>query len=148
MIMDRIEKVNKKLDIVDNYYEHDRRTNRWSDLVQPIPLNKGLTFRNVPAMQAADFLAWEIRRNHLDDDVWWSIEDRPKTGGEAFDHYMDWARIFKRKGRESFYLLMGDGETYGSVILFWRMSLGAGNGLRPFRPCDLVKRQLQISCIF
>jgi hypothetical protein len=59
----------------------------------PIPLNKSLTFRDVRALQAADFAAWEIRKHHLNQNEWWELENRPTEADEALVHMMQWSEM-------------------------------------------------------
>jgi hypothetical protein len=42
-------------------------------------------------MQAADFLAWELRKHHIEQNEWWEKDDRPATWLERFAHYQNWS---------------------------------------------------------
>jgi hypothetical protein len=54
-------------------------------------LPKDLTSKDIPALQAADFWAWENRKNHLHMDEWWSLKDRPQAwGDERWEHMSRW----------------------------------------------------------
>jgi hypothetical protein len=93
LIFDHIEKVTSKLAKAreyaksDNYYGPDGIF----DKLAARGLPKSLTFREVPALQAADFWAWEYRKNHLRMDEWWSLEDRPQQhGDEQWEHLKEW----------------------------------------------------------
>lgn len=61
------------------------------DNVAALGLPKGDSYRNISAIQAADFWIWEYRKNHLMLDEWWSLEDRPKDwGDEQWEHMERW----------------------------------------------------------
>lgn len=91
-IFDRVEQVSSKLEKAQVYARSDTYYPGVTDLVQPIPLNKALTFRNVRPLQAADFAAWEIRKHHLNQNEWWELEERPAKADEALIHLMEWSR--------------------------------------------------------
>jgi hypothetical protein len=91
LFFDRIEKVTSRLDKAQQYAEADGYYVGVTDSIQPIPLQRGFTFREVRPMQAADFLAWELRKHHIDQNEWWEIEDKPMTWDERFKHYQEWS---------------------------------------------------------
>ena len=92
LIFDKIEQVSSKLDKATEYARSDTYYIGVTDKIQPIPLNKGITFRNVPALQAADFSAWEIRKHHLNQNEWWELPDRPADPNEALFDLMEWSQ--------------------------------------------------------
>src|SRR5262249_45367653 len=91
-VFDHIERVSSKLKRADIYAKSDTYYAGVTDRIQPIPLNKRLTFRDVPAIQAADFAAWEIRKHHLNQNEWWELPDRPKRPDEGLPHLMEWSQ--------------------------------------------------------
>jgi hypothetical protein len=90
-VFDRIEQISSKLERAEIYAKSDNYYPGVCDLIQPIPLNKSLTFRNVRPLQAADFSAWEIRKHHVNQNEWWESEDRPTDPNEALIHLMEWS---------------------------------------------------------
>lgn len=91
-IFDRVEQVSSKLAKAQVYAESDTYYQGVTDLIQPIPLNRALTWRNVRPLQAADFAAWEIRKHHLNQNEWWELKDRPTKVDEAILHMMEWSQ--------------------------------------------------------
>jgi len=61
-------------------------------------LPKPLTSRDVPALQAADFIAWKVRKAHFRMKEW-QLSERPLGDRWAqWQHYMDWAKETTREG--------------------------------------------------
>ncbi|MGP0095285.1 MAG: hypothetical protein ACLPKB_35830 [Xanthobacteraceae bacterium] len=92
LFFDRIEKVKSRLDKAVKYAEADEYYTGVAGFIQPIPIQKNLTFRNIRPLQAADFLAWEARKHHVQQNEWWEMEDRPETWDARFQHYQEWSR--------------------------------------------------------
>jgi hypothetical protein len=97
VVFDHIEKVKSKLAKAqeyadsDSYYGPDGVFSK----IATVGLPEEITFREIPALQAADFWAWEYRKNHLRLSEWWSLDERPKIwGDERWDHMDKW---FKEK---------------------------------------------------
>jgi hypothetical protein len=96
-VFDRVEKVDDKLQKARAYGEWLRLC----DLITSVPLAKGLTSRDVPAMQAADFIAWEFRKALFKMKPWQELSGRPLGDREAqWLHYMEWTR--ETTGRDPF----------------------------------------------
>lgn len=64
VIFDRVEKIHSKLGDAQKYVDSWSVSREQCKKVVPIPLPKTNTWRNVPALQAADFLVGELRRHH------------------------------------------------------------------------------------
>lgn len=95
LIFDHLEEVSSKLATARKYAESD---DHWRDELGSVvvtPLTKKLTWRDIPALQAADFIAWEFRKHHertaggldlvqevLDSDVAWERQQE-----WIFDHF-------------------------------------------------------------
>jgi hypothetical protein len=61
------------------------------DTLVTTPLPKALTWRDVPALQAADFFAWEFRKNHENVSEWFDFIDKPDDWDERWDHFEQWS---------------------------------------------------------
>jgi hypothetical protein len=59
-------------------------------------------------LQAADFAAWEARKNHLNQNEWWELKDRPQDPDDGWAHMMKWSQ-----------------EKYGTLIPRARKSMEA-----------------------
>jgi hypothetical protein len=93
LVFDHVEKVTSKLALARDYAESDHYhgSDGVFDLLVTTPLPKDITFRQLPALQAADFWAWEYRKNHLNLDEWWSLAERPQSwGDEQWEHMNQW----------------------------------------------------------
>jgi hypothetical protein len=115
MICDHAEQISSKLEKASRYGKSDTYYLGATDLIQPIPLNKALTFREVRPMQAADFAAWEIRKFHLNQNEWWELEDRPRSRPEVFEHVVEWSEQKQIRPRKSLEALLENAEIPGIV---------------------------------
>jgi hypothetical protein len=76
------------------------------------PLQKGLTFRNVRAMQAADFLAWETRKSvHVKDDYFRNLKP-DRTQDEWYFDLLLWSIRRQARGEVTVHK---PGSTIGEV---------------------------------
>jgi hypothetical protein len=115
LIFDRAEQISSKLEKASIYCESDTYYAGVTDLIQPIPLNKGLTFRQVRPIQAADFAAWEIRKHHLNQNDWWELEGRPTSPHEVFQHVVEWSESRQLQPRKSLEALLENSSIPGVV---------------------------------
>jgi hypothetical protein len=88
---DHVEKVASKLARASEYAEADMHYSRVHEMVLPVPLPSNLTFKDVIPLQAADFLIWEIQKNHLRLEEWFLIPDKPTDPDERDAHMDQWA---------------------------------------------------------
>jgi hypothetical protein len=92
MIFDSIEQVHSRLKKAEDYAQSDASHPEAADYVQLMPLPRKATWRNVKALQAADFLVWEIRKHHTQQKEWWELPDRPSDWQDRFEHYQEWSK--------------------------------------------------------
>ena len=92
-VFDRIEKVESKLAMARSYADSDRHAYPGlCDTIATSWLPKPLTSREVPALQAADLIAWEVRKANFGMRDW-QISERPiGDRSEQFKHYMAYTR--------------------------------------------------------
>jgi len=92
LVFDHVEKVESKLARAREYADSDiyYGPDGIFDKVVITGLPKHLTFREIPALQAADFWVWEYRKNHLKLDEWWSLDDRPEDLDAQWEHMLQW----------------------------------------------------------
>jgi hypothetical protein len=92
---DRTNGVLRKLDLAEQYAESDPDCPGILDTIQLNALGKGETFRKVLPIQAADFLAWELRRDMGDKDEWYGnfeADAKSKDYKNALAHMGRWAK--------------------------------------------------------
>lgn len=93
---DRIEKVDDKLRKARVYADSDPRTYPDASFIEHIAafgVPKGVTSREVPALQAADLVAWEYRKALFGMKEWQLSSDRPDMDRPAqWRHYLQWTR--------------------------------------------------------
>lgn len=58
--LDRTNKLQPKIDKAIEYAKSKKLFGKYNDKINPLPILKGLTFKDVTPIQAADLLAWEI----------------------------------------------------------------------------------------
>jgi hypothetical protein len=91
LIFDNVEKVHSKLGKARDYADAEKIYEPGiCDHTVTVPLSKGLTWREVPALQAADFFAWEFRKNHERVSEWFEIIDKPDDWEARADHLDKW----------------------------------------------------------
>jgi hypothetical protein len=93
-IFDRADKVDSMLAKARGYANCDKHAHPGlCNVITSTPLAADLTARNVPAMQAADFIAWEVRKALFKMKSWQLREDRPLTDRVTqWHHFLDWTR--------------------------------------------------------
>jgi hypothetical protein len=103
-VFDRVEKVDDKLNKARLYAKSDPNfyPNTICDSVASFPIPKGVTFRETPALQAADFICWEFRKAIFHMKEWQLSADRPRFDDrdELWKHYREWHR--KNTGKDPF----------------------------------------------
>ncbi len=71
-------------------------------------------------MQAADFLIWEIRKNHLKIDDWFLESNKPVEQDERSDHFDKWSLerygTIRPKARKSLDALIDTGAPAVGII--------------------------------
>lgn len=101
-IFDHCDKIKSKLIKAEKYGETDVE---WRTAIKNnimcLPLVEKCSFRNVPAIQSADYLAWEFRKDHSRITDWHSVSEKPdglvavseKPDGlvERKAHFAKWA---------------------------------------------------------
>ena len=90
LFFDHLEKVNSKLVTARRYAKSDTYYGTLFDRVAALPLPKAITSRELPALQAADFFAWEFRKNHEQVSEWFDIPDKPIDDDARWDHMERW----------------------------------------------------------
>lgn len=73
IIFDHVEKISSKLATAVTYAESDLFYPGINEWIVPIPLNNKLTFREVLPLQIADFIIWEVQKNHLNIEEWFTL---------------------------------------------------------------------------
>lgn len=120
LIFDRVEKLPSKLAKAHDYADSDKIYEPGvCDAVTTIPLARGLSWREVPALQAADFFAWEFRKNHEKISEWFEIVDKPNDWDSRTEHLDKW--LIEKFGdhtsliRKSAAALLNGNEFYGLI---------------------------------
>jgi hypothetical protein len=115
LFFDHVEKVQSKLCRAKEYADSDRRYAGDFDQVQMIPINKSRTFKEVIELQAADFLAWEWRKSHIDRTKWWEREGKPSDEDERWNDFETWMEKEKPRTRKSILALIERASFTGMI---------------------------------
>jgi len=92
LVFDHTDKVASKLAIARDYADSDNYEGPEAfGKITALPLPKSLTAKEIPAIQAADFFAWEFRKNHENVSEWFDLVDRPDDPDEAWEHMQQWS---------------------------------------------------------
>jgi len=104
VVVDRFERSSMRVEMGLDYARSDRKEDLRVDLFTPVPLQKHESFKEILPLQAADFVAWEMRKA-CEDRKSWNItpEDRSSTNA-LLESYEKWFQehleTFKRPPRE------------------------------------------------
>jgi hypothetical protein len=90
LIFDRVEKVASKLAKAREYADSDKNFKGECDSVVTTGLPNGIPLRDLPAMQAADFVAWEFRKHHERVSGWFDQDSLPIDADIAWNSLEQW----------------------------------------------------------
>ncbi len=94
VVLDRMSGAHQAIDLAEKYGKTDRYYPFMSNFptFTPLARNGATGSRNTPALQAADFLAWEVRKNWELKKTWFEEfdprPDDPKWGNSLFQWYL------------------------------------------------------------
>jgi hypothetical protein len=120
VFFDRVEKAHSKLSKAMEYAESDRYWGDGLKNVSLVPVQEGVTFRDLAPLQPADFFAWELQRNHLNNDEWHALPGRSLDEDKRWRDFQDWSRrkygTEKPVGRKSLLSLMDRAAPVSGII--------------------------------
>ena len=96
-IWDRVEKHEQRISLARSYAANERYYPKCGHGIATVPLAKRLSSKLVPALQIADFAAYELLKSHRDKNDWF-LHEMPKTAPDnwhnscakwSFDRMMD-----------------------------------------------------------
>jgi hypothetical protein len=90
LFFDHLEKAYSKIARAREYAESDRYAGQFERMATA-PLPKTITFRELYALQAADFMTWEFRKHHEKVADWFDLADRPSGHDERWEHMQRWS---------------------------------------------------------
>jgi hypothetical protein len=92
LVFDHVEQVESKLAKARAYADSDKTYEPGiCDATAITGLPKACTWREIPALQAADFFAWEFRKNHENVSEWFDFMDKPDDWDARWDHFEQWS---------------------------------------------------------
>jgi hypothetical protein len=91
VIFDRVEQLPSKLATAWSYAESDGYYPEIAECIVPIPLAKNQTFREVTPLQVADFLIWEVQKNHGKIEEWFLQPGKPHDPEQRSAHMDNWS---------------------------------------------------------
>jgi hypothetical protein len=115
LVFDHVEKVQDKLQHAKKYAESDAHYAGDFDQVQMIPLNKCWSSENILPLQAADFLAWEWRKSHVDRAGWWEQKNKPDDWDERWQDFESWMERESPRTRKSLLALIERAQFTGFI---------------------------------
>jgi hypothetical protein len=96
IVIDKVSKANKRIELARQYAEMDTYADLKSDGILILPLQKDESFKTVLPIQAADFMAWELRKL-AEERKEFDPEDNTRISREAVNEsYRKWALDFER----------------------------------------------------
>jgi hypothetical protein len=97
LLIDAVSKPYKKIDSAKNYISSDSYIDLHSDSLRIMPLEGNDSAKTILPMQAADFMAWELRKASVDRKEW-NVADANRSSKEALKQdYDQWAQVFFNK---------------------------------------------------
>ncbi len=120
LVFDHVEKVDSRLAKARTYAAADKVYEPGiCDATTVTSLPKTITWRDVPALQAADFFAWEYRKNHENVSEWFEFMEKPEDWDDRWAHFEQWSlQKFGSKiptTRKSATALIDGNEFYGII---------------------------------
>jgi hypothetical protein len=106
LIFDHVEKVHSKLAIAKDYADSDQHYAGDFDQILMMPLNKSWTAKEIRPLQAADFLVWEYRKNHVEREGWWAQEGKSDDWDERWAAFEGWMGKENPRTRKSILALL------------------------------------------
>jgi hypothetical protein len=91
-VFDRADKVKSKLETARKYADSDQIFPGLCDYIATVPLQEPLSNRDVPGLQAADFIAWEVRKAHFGMKEWQLSERQVSDRWSQWEHFLEWTR--------------------------------------------------------
>jgi hypothetical protein len=116
LVFDHCDKIDNYLKIAKRYAKGDTTFPGIIDHIVPIPLPKQCLAKNVRPIQAADFMAWELRKHHIKQAEWWEQAELPETWETRFEDFKRWSR--EKFGSN----LPPPRKTLEAIAKEWRMS--------------------------
>jgi len=98
MIIDKLEKNSLIIDKAIIYAQTDNLFKNDCKHIDVHPLHKELSYKNVIPIQAADFLAWEARKNITTIIEWSSVNNIIKTKSLLMKHNYDYDEVIYPRG--------------------------------------------------
>jgi hypothetical protein len=95
IVIDKIDKPYKRAGLAEQYARTDTYANLKCDLLPILPLQKDESFKTIIPIQAADFLAWELRKSSEDRKTWEPSEASHSSREGVNEDYWKWAREFE-----------------------------------------------------
>jgi len=90
LFFDPLPQVKSKLDLGQEYAKSDPNRAGCYDRMLMTPLGKGISWKDLPALQAADFMTWEFRKYQEGLGAWFDLPDRPKDEDEHWAQMEAW----------------------------------------------------------
>jgi hypothetical protein len=109
MWLDRTNKVWPKIEKAEAYCKSEEYFGDYNNKISPLPILKGLNFKEIIPIQAADLLAWEIRKDVITNSFApIPISDPPfPIDGPMFVPPGDWPKLPKPPMRKSLVEVLG-----------------------------------------
>jgi hypothetical protein len=90
LVFDHCEGIASKLATAQRYAISDTYNSGDFAKLVASPLANHLTYKELPELQAADFFAWEYRKNHENVSGWFDLLDKPTGWDEQWAHFEAW----------------------------------------------------------
>jgi hypothetical protein len=91
IVLDKIDKPESRIAIAMEYAATDPKGDI-GEALKVLPLKRTDSFKDVLGIQAADFLAWEVRKQHECMTLWWETGNRGNSPVEAALSQIEWLR--------------------------------------------------------
>jgi hypothetical protein len=97
IVIDKIDTPYKRAGLADQYARTDTYRDLKVDLLPIVPLKDSESFKNVLPIQAADFLAWELRKVSEDRKNWVPSDEARNSREGVNADYRQWAAEYERE---------------------------------------------------
>lgn len=100
VVVDRFERSMSRFELALEYAKTDVEEDHKTQMFTPVALQDDQSFRNILPLQAADFVAWEIRKSCEDRKMWKYTQEQRADPTKLRESYAEWTLEYFTKHKK------------------------------------------------